>query len=189
MDNKDLMTKVKFLGKIKVGDKINTRQNLHLQPDSYYTKFSRTLVLQDSRTNALIFVYDTIKQSLDYLDLLIKNVSSVNKIHINVLLKDLKNAKSGIKNLSETYISDHYIISELETIMQSIQFKLDEVKLMGFEGTDILPSTSPLKITSSAPISIKTVNSINNSGTPYENNLMDELSDNEHFLKSKSYDC
>jgi hypothetical protein len=129
MDNKDLMTKIKFIGKIKIGDKINTRQYLTLQPNSFYTKISRTIILQDSRTNALQFISETIKDAILYLDKLCLQNSVTDQILVKTIIKDMKNAQIGIKNLAETYISDHIIISELETVVQTIEFKLDEIMI------------------------------------------------------------
>jgi len=53
--NQEIISRLKFIGRIKKGEKINTR-HMYVQPDGLGTSFSRTFVYQDNRGNALNFV-------------------------------------------------------------------------------------------------------------------------------------
>ena len=60
--NKEVISKLKFIGKLQKGEKINVRM-LYVQQDGIVTQFLRTF-LQDNRTKTLGFVQDTIKNHL-----------------------------------------------------------------------------------------------------------------------------
>lgn len=124
-----ILTRLKFISKIKCGDKINTRSHLSIQPNNFLTRISRTIILQDSRTNALLFISDTIVQSMEIIDSVKGSHKLVDKNLLKILLIDLKNSKIGIKNLSDTYCDDLIIVSEFQTILQNIDFVLEEFKI------------------------------------------------------------
>ena len=128
-NNDAILTRLKFISKIKCGDKINTRNHLSIQPNNFLTRISRTVILQDSRTNALLFISDTIMQSMEIIDCVKGSHKLVDKNILKILLIDLKNAKVGIKNLSDTYSDDLIIVSEFQTILQNIDFVLEEFQI------------------------------------------------------------
>ena len=129
MVSKEIMTRLKFVSKIKVGDKINTRNHLSIQPNNFLTRISRTIYLQDSRTNALLFISETINSALEYVQKLRISEQNRDKNILNTMLNDLKAAKIGIRNLSETYIDDLIIVSNFETILENIDFVLDDFEV------------------------------------------------------------
>ena len=126
-DNVDLISKIKFISKIKQGEKVNTR-GFFIQNDSLISKISRSFYYQDTRANTITFISDTLIQVFHLLKLYAttKRVSDISMC-INVM-EDITNMKKGISNLQKTYQDDAIIVSKLETFMQEIDSKLLEFK-------------------------------------------------------------
>lgn len=109
---RETLIKLKLLGSVKIGEKINTRY-LIIMADSFTTKVSRYLY-GENRSNTVIFCRNTIFQSLE----LLKNQSEQKSK--TLILEDINSAKLGLQNLQETYSSDIRVHSELQEIIQSI---------------------------------------------------------------------
>ena len=63
---KDNISRLKFIGKIKKGEKINVK-DMAVQPNNVYTKIHRSLMIVDNRNNTLSFILETIQKSFDEL--------------------------------------------------------------------------------------------------------------------------
>ena len=120
--DKETISKLKFIGKIRKNEKINT-QHMYVQPCGIITSIMRSIVYQDNRTNALNFVYKTIQDSFVLLQKYVDNYDIIMYEH---LVEDLKNCKGGLESLKETYISDRKFCCDMDTIVQSIDSKLIE---------------------------------------------------------------
>jgi len=127
MQSREIITRLKFISKVKVGDKINTRHHLSIQPNNFLTRISRTVILQDSRTNALLFISETINSAIELVEKIKNSDRALDINMIKILLIDLKGSKIGIQNLAETYSDDLIIVSNFETIIQNIDFILDSL--------------------------------------------------------------
>lgn len=127
MQSREIITRLKFISKVKVGDKINTRHHLSIQPNNFLTRISRTVILQDSRTNALLFISETINSAIELVEKIKNSDRALDINMIKILLIDLKGSKVGIQNLAETYSDDLIIVSNFETIIQNIDFILDSL--------------------------------------------------------------
>lgn len=131
--NDDTISNLKFIGKIRDGDKINTA-NLYIQPRGIVTKFSRTVWNQDNRNNTFAFVVNTVTLSMNILNLnLGKNMNSINTNPVNLvmcnsIIIDIENALIGIQNLGKTYKLDTMFCCKLETFIQEIKAQLEPVK-------------------------------------------------------------
>ena len=126
MNPREIMTRLKFISKIKVGDKINTRNHLSIQHNNFLTRISRTIYLQDSRTNALLFISETINCATEHIEKIKHTEKNMELNLLNTMLNDLRNSKTGIKNLCETYIDDLIIVSNFETILENVDFVLSD---------------------------------------------------------------
>lgn len=124
--DKEVISRLKFIGKVQKGEKINVKY-MYVQPDSMITSISRTLVNQDNRRNTLNFVRSTVSKTFD----IIGNYSTSSKMskrHISKhIIQDLKQAKNGLRNLKDTYISDIKFCCDMDTILQEIDAKLEEI--------------------------------------------------------------
>lgn len=124
--DKEVISRLKFIGKIQKGEKINVKY-MFVQPEGIVTRISRTLINQDNRQNTLNFVRSTITRVFE----IITSYSSSNKEsekHICIhLIQDLKHAMNGLTNLKDTYLSDIKFCCDIDTMTQEINAKLIEI--------------------------------------------------------------
>ena len=102
--NKETISRLKFIGKIQIGDKVNLK-NMYIQPDGLITQISRS-ILQDSRSKTLVFLQDTISKTFEILKCYERTKKNSDKIMCANLINDLKNSKNGLSNLKENYSMD-----------------------------------------------------------------------------------
>ena len=119
----DIISKLKFIGKIKKGEKINTR-HMYVQPNGFGTSLSRTFVNQDNRGNALSFCQETIYRSFELLVTYERSLAKTDKQLFKNMLDDLQSAMSGLNNLKYTYINDTKFCCDMDTLLQTINAKL-----------------------------------------------------------------
>lgn len=127
--NKEIVSRLKFISKINKGEKINVRSAYpFIQPDDLVTKFSRTFYHKDNRSNALVFIRNTVYRSFEILDMCYKSTKDSDKVMCSNIIKDLKSAEEGINNLKETYLTDTMFCCDLDTIIQEVEVKLAKLK-------------------------------------------------------------
>jgi hypothetical protein len=122
--NQEIISRLKFIGKLKKGEKINTR-HMYVQPDGFGTSLSRTFVYQDNRGNALNFCQETISRAFELLVTYERSYKNTEKVLFRHLVKDLQQATTGLTNLKFTYISDTKFCCDMDTLLQSINARLD----------------------------------------------------------------
>ena len=134
----EIISRLKFIGKTQQGDKINVKY-MCIQPDTYYTKLSRTIFNQDSRSNTLNFLRNTVHKSFHlinkYIDtdlnngVLIKSdgINLINKKKCENILSDLKKSTSGLICIKDTYLHDIKFICDIDTLLQEINLKILEI--------------------------------------------------------------
>ena len=131
VSNKETISRLKFIGKIQKGEKINVR-NMQVQPESYLTSLTRTFFNVDNRQNALLFIHDTINRSFEILSVYEKSDDDSEKVMYAHLVRDLNHAKQGLINLKETYNYDRKICCDLQVLLEII-----DAKMLGKHITDI----------------------------------------------------
>ena len=120
-----LSSKLKFVGKIKSGQKINV-ETQSIQENTYWTSMSRTMS-GESRNKVYNYISDVIQDSLSILDSL---SNSSNEYDIKVcknLITDLINLNPGVTSLQETYASDKMYVAKLQTLSENLEVKLKEL--------------------------------------------------------------
>tara|TARA_Y100000389_G_C17463698_1_gene523734 strand:+ start:2053 stop:2472 length:420 start_codon:yes stop_codon:yes gene_type:complete len=125
-NNKELISKLKFIGKIRKGEKINVK-HMYIQPIGIITSIHRTIIDQDNRDNTLKFLQDTIFKSFE---LFVKYENSENEsenLMCYNISQDLESSINGLKNLRETYISDVKFLCDIDTLLQVIRSKLESI--------------------------------------------------------------
>ena len=145
-NQRETISKLKFLGKIKKGEKINVKE-MTLQTESYLTAASRTLWFVDNRNNTMSFIQTTIQAGFDLLNLLNKNTGNVSDDELSkTIIRDISSAKIGINNLKTTYSDDTYFCCSVDTFVQTITAKLLDLKdkrpnIFVEENTDLVTTT------------------------------------------------
>lgn len=118
--DKEIISKLKFIGRIKKGEKIDTH-HMTVQRCGIITSIIRTAWYQDNRNNTLNFIQTIIESSFDVLQ---KFTNQSDERMINYMITDLKGSKNGIDALKETYVSDLKFCCDLDTIVQLIDTRL-----------------------------------------------------------------
>lgn len=149
-NSKEIISRLKFIGRIKPGEKINTKY-MFVQQNSLYTSIYRTLFNRDNRENALQFIQETLYRAYDLITLLELSDKDSNKMVCINILKDLENVKTGISNLKETYTTDIKFCCDIDTILQHLDAKIVEINnsLPVFEHTT---NSIPIQIPSSVTV-------------------------------------
>ena len=123
-NSQEIISRLKFIGTLKKGDKINTR-HMYVQQSGIATSVSRTFLYQDCRSNALNFCNETIKRSFELLTTYERSSNAAeNQMYIN-MIEDLKKAIIGIENLKKTYVDDNKFCCDMETLLQQIRARLN----------------------------------------------------------------
>lgn len=124
----DVISKLKFIGRIQKGEKINVR-NMQVQADTMITRFSRTFFVIDNRTNAYNFIESIINRGFDIIHLTLSKspVKNIDKRTISNLISDLRNSTAGISNMRDTYSDDIMFCCKLDALIESIKLKLDDI--------------------------------------------------------------
>lgn len=125
----DVISKLKFIGRIQKGEKINVR-NMQVQADTMITRFTRTFFVIDNRTNAYNFIESIINRSFDIIHLTLSKspVKTIDRKTISNLITDLKNSMAGISNMRDTYSDDIMFCCKLDALIESIKLKLDDIE-------------------------------------------------------------
>ena len=132
--NKETLSRLKFLGKIQIGEKINLKY-MYVQNDGLLTQISRN-IFQDNRNKTLIFVQDTINKSFEILNCYEKSVKLAERIMCDNIIEDLKNSKKGLINMKETYATDVKFCCDIDTLLQIIDARLTETTKLPPPPTD-----------------------------------------------------
>jgi hypothetical protein len=126
--NQEIISRLKFIGKLKKGEKINTR-HMYVQPDGLGTSLSRTFINQDNRGNALNFCQETVTRSFELLITFERSDKNTEQVLFGHLLQDLQHATVGLNNLKFTYISDTKFCCDMDTLLQSITSRLSNYEI------------------------------------------------------------
>ena len=124
--NRETISRIKFIGKIEIGDKINLK-SMYVQNDGIITQISRSF-LQDDRRKTLTFLQDTINKCFEILKCYQKSKKKSDQIMCTYLMEDLLNSRQGLKNIKETYIKDIKFCCDIDTLLQMIEAKTSETK-------------------------------------------------------------
>ncbi len=125
LDN-DVISKLKFIGKIQKGDKINVK-NMNVQSDGLLTRFTRGFIYFDNRQNTLTFIHNTVKKSFEIISHHLNSKHTFDKIIFENMVKDLKDSVKGMENLKETYMNDIMFCCKLDTLIEEIKARLTEM--------------------------------------------------------------
>ena len=143
----ETFTRLKFIGKIQIGDKINTRNYLSIMEDGWMTSILRRFYSFENRLDSHSFISQTINNTLYIIERLFQgrnpSHSSLNdEIVLENLLKDLKLSIHGLRNLIQTYADDLAFTCRMETIIQNIELCLRKIETDDIENSSIIQQTT-----------------------------------------------
>jgi len=123
----DTICKLKFLGRIGKGEKINVKE-LTLQTEGWVTAVKRTVWTVDNRNNTMSFIQTIIQGGFNLITSLNKSDSLGNKQLAQSMVIDINKARNGIANLKTTYSDDTFFCCGIDTYMETIVARLSELK-------------------------------------------------------------
>jgi hypothetical protein len=128
VNTSDVTSKLKFIGMIQKGEKINVR-NMCVQQDTFLTRLIRTFVTLDNRTNAYNFIEGIIIRSFEIITLSLSKdvIKSIDKRLVRNIIQDLTRSMTGIKNIRETYSSDIMFCCKLDSLTEMIESRLKDI--------------------------------------------------------------
>lgn len=125
--DKEVISRLKFIGKVQKGEKIDI-QNFIVQPPCLRTKFIRTFLIQDNRLNTLNFIRSTVNKSFDVISDYINSEKEIKIYLCKNMTQDLVNSKQGIHNIKETYFNDVKFCCDIDVILENIDAFLISMK-------------------------------------------------------------
>ena len=123
----DIIPKLKFIAKLKKGDKIYVK-NLYIQPNNLIYRMLRSFYHIDDRTNTLVFIQTTITKGFELFQ---ENILIHSPFHARVcqnIFQDLRNTKDGLLCLKETYVDDVMFSCKIDALIEDTEAKLVEIE-------------------------------------------------------------
>ena len=130
-DYSTLISNLKFLAHLQKNEKINIKY-MTVQSNNFLTSLSRTLFYIDNRQNTLRFISDLMHSTFSILE----NHENHNNLLITNLISALVASKKGIQNLKYTYQDDIHFACHLDTLVENIDIKLDEIQISATDSAD-----------------------------------------------------
>lgn len=122
----DVIPKLKFIARLKKGDKINVK-NMYVQPMTLYNRIDRSFFNHDDRSNTYLFVADVIKKGFDLFSQHVSSVTPYNEILCANIFTDIQNTKQGLIHLKETYNDDMMFTCKIDSLIEDIHARLTEL--------------------------------------------------------------
>jgi hypothetical protein len=122
----EVITRLKFIGLIEKGEKINVKR-LYVQQTSFLTSLFR-MFNQESRETTLDFLTSTVNRAFEIIQLYMTSNKHSDMTICKNLCYDLSKSIDGLVNLQNTYSQDRLFLCQIQTLIQGIQVKLHELK-------------------------------------------------------------
>lgn len=127
LSTQEVLTRLKFIGTIQPGEKLNVSSLKIEQASSYIAPIKRYLY-NESRQETYNFVYNIIEQAFVILFTLAPSAKISDNMVCSNIIQDLHQALQGVKSLQETYKDDKMFVCELETLIQAVESKILEAR-------------------------------------------------------------
>jgi len=132
---KDVISKLRFLSKIKPGEKVNVKELFVRDNNSIFQRFIRSIRNlsaegAESKESTLHFIEQVTDETLDLICTFRSSSNDDYKIGLSdILIKNLEQSKRGIRNLFKTYEYDRMFVSQAEAILQTLDVRIKNLKL------------------------------------------------------------
>ena len=126
-ENNEIISNLKFIGKIKAGEQINI-DSLSICSRNMFSGVYRS-IYGESRDKTFHFFSLTIKRAFEKIQAYINSDRISDKMLCKNLIQNLYYSIEGLNNLKETYNDDRGFVCDLETLIENIQLRLEELKM------------------------------------------------------------
>jgi len=123
----DIIPRIKFIGKIKKGEKMNVK-HMQIVQDSLLAKIMRSFVHNDTRANTFTFVSTTIKKGFEILMMHIGTNEQFDRSLCQNLIVDLRQCRMGMQNIKDTYIEDLMFCCKMDALMEETDARIQDLE-------------------------------------------------------------
>ena len=138
----EVIGRLKFMSKIRHGEKINVRDLFVRDNDSVMQRFLRTFKnvttyisaseIVESKEATLTFIQGTVNEAITLIAVYHRDHDEFKQSIANIIVENLEASKAGIRNLIATYQSDRKFISEVEAVIQTLEVRILSMKKKGY---------------------------------------------------------
>lgn len=125
-ENSDIISQLKFIAKIKAGEQINV-DNLSISSRNIFSGIYRTMY-GESRDKTFNYFTFTVKRAFEKVQAYINSNRVSEKMLCVQIIENLSYCIDGLKNIKDTYKDDRRFVCDIETLIENIQSKLDELR-------------------------------------------------------------
>jgi len=125
----ELVSKLKFISKIKQREKIDVEYLQVISADSWMSSFYRTFITRaESKNGALEFVKSVIKEAFELSYKYLYSDGTYSKNIGKMLINSIIESKTGLANLASTYSYDRLYESEIDAFILFIDTKITDIE-------------------------------------------------------------
>lgn len=126
-DNSDIISQLKFISKIKPGEQINV-DNLSICSRNVFSGIYRS-VYGESREKTFHYFSVTIRRAFEKIQAFSNTEKLSEKMLCYNIIENLEACIEGLENAKDTYKDDRRFVCDIETMIESVQAKLNELKI------------------------------------------------------------
>ncbi len=130
--HKDVIVKLKFIGTFQEGEKIDIK-NLQIESNNFFTPIKR-LLQGDGRDATYAFLSSVIERSFEIIYAYCKSEKIGERLMCKNIIEDMNKAIKGLNNIQKTYKDDKHFYCNIETLIDSINYKIADVKTTETKG-------------------------------------------------------
>ena len=119
----NIISKLKFISKIREGEKVDVKTLTIVDPD-IPSRAHRTFISRESRVETYSFIKTVIDRGIGMLYYYLDTKETFHSEMVRLLVVNLKDSKKGITNLTITYEKDRKFVSDIETLMETMDAKI-----------------------------------------------------------------
>ena len=124
----DIVSKLKFISRIKEGEKVDIQTLRVMNADSWGTSIYRTLVSRgESRETTLEFIRGVVGDAFDLASKYLSTSTPFFRQIGEMIVQSLRESKVGLGNLMKTYREDRMYTSRVDTLIKTIDTKTSDL--------------------------------------------------------------
>jgi hypothetical protein len=126
-ENSEIISQLKFISKIRPGEQVNV-DNLSICSRNIFSGIYRSMY-GEGRDKTLHFFTIIIRRAFEKIQAYSNSEKMSEHIVCVKLIENLFNAIQGLENAKDTYQEDRRFVCDIETMIENIQSKLEELKV------------------------------------------------------------
>ena len=182
------LSALRFLSKIKHGEKINAKDLFVRDNDSVIQRLLRTVRnftayisasdIVESKESTLKFIQETVDDSITLIAVYRQDRDDFKQSIADIIVKNLEESKGGVWKLIQTYRDDRRFISDAEAVLLTLDARVKSLKKKGYMKGFSDDSFMPKELCEINPLpELPQKNSDSNSNSNYNSNSNSETNE------------